>query len=64
MVGPRRALVRQTSRKKGLKVGLAAGGTAALFAFVAPWAGVIGLAGSAWLAYDWLRFRGKNGLKF
>ena len=64
MVGSRQALVTTTARKKGWKAALAAGGSVAIFSTVGWVLGCLSLAGSAWLTYDWLKFRGKNGLRF
>jgi hypothetical protein len=62
--GPRRALVKRKAQTKGLKTVGAAAGTVALFLWF-PWIlGLGGLAGTGYLAYDWLRYRGKWGLRF
>jgi threonine/homoserine/homoserine lactone efflux protein len=52
------------ARRKGLIAAAAAGGSAVLIATAAPVLGVVGLAGSAYLAWDWFSFRMKNGMRF
>jgi hypothetical protein len=64
MVENRRELVKRQSQKKGLAALGAGAATVCLFAFT-PWIlGVIGLAGTGYLTYDWLRHRGHWGLRF
>lgn len=52
------------AKRKGMVA--AATGVGAGIALVAlnPVVGVLGLAGAAYLGYDWLSFRIKNGLRF
>lgn len=64
MVGPRQALVKRTAAKKGVYTSAAAAGTVALFLFAPWWLGVAGVVGTGYLAYDWLRYRGKWGIRF
>lgn len=64
MVGPRRALVKRQSQRKGLAAFGAGAGTVVLFAFTPWFLGVAGLVGTSYLTYDWLRYRGKWGLRF
>ena len=64
MVGPRRALVKRKSSKKGLFAVGAGAGTICLFALTPWFLGVAGLVGTGYLTYDWLRYRGKWGLRF
>jgi hypothetical protein len=63
MVDSRRAMVKSTARRKGILAAAGAGGTVALF-MLTPWLGLVGVAGTAYLTYDWLRYRGKWGLRF
>lgn len=60
----RRDLVVRKARNQGLATGLAGAGTVA--AFVSGWwfVGILGVAGTGYLAYKWLRYRGENGLRF
>jgi threonine/homoserine/homoserine lactone efflux protein len=53
------------ARRKGTLAAAVAGGAAALIvAANAPVLGVVGLAGAAYLAWDWFSFRVKNGMRF
>jgi hypothetical protein len=51
------------AKRKGTVASVATGGAVALM-FVNPILGVIGLAGGAYLGWDWLSFRIRNGLRF
>ena len=51
------------ARRKGA-VAAAAGVGAGVVVALNPVLGVIGLAGAAYLGWDWLSFRIKNGLRF
>lgn len=52
------------AKRKGAVAAATAGGAAVVAVAGAPVLGVIGLAGAAYLAWDWIHFRVKNGLKF
>jgi hypothetical protein len=51
------------AKRKGA-VAAAAGVGAGVIVVLNPVLGVIGLAGAAYLGWDWLSFRIKNGLRF
>jgi len=56
---------REVAKKKGLMAGAAAAGTAAIFIFTGLWPlGLIGLAGTGYLTWDWFKFRAKRGMRF
>jgi threonine/homoserine/homoserine lactone efflux protein len=52
------------AKRKGAYAAATAVGGAALVAAGAPVIGVLGLAGAAYLAWDWFSFRVKNGMRF
>nr|HEX4313291.1 hypothetical protein [Kofleriaceae bacterium] len=52
------------SKRKGALAAVTAGGAAVVAVAGAPVVGVIGLAGAAYLTWDWLSFRIKNGMRF
>lgn len=53
------------AKRKGVLAGAtAAGAVAALAVFTSPVIGVLGLAGAAYLGWDWFSFRVKNGMRF
>ncbi|KAB2892367.1 MAG: hypothetical protein F9K40_18675 [Kofleriaceae bacterium] len=55
---------KSVAKRKGTVAAAAGVGAGVLLVAVNPVIGVIGLAGAAYLGYDWLSFRIKNGLRF
>ena len=55
---------KEIAKRKGTVAAAAAGGSAAVLLLVSPVLGVLGLAGAAYLGYDWFKFRAKNGMRF
>ncbi len=51
------------ARRKGTIATAAGVGAVALLVVVNPIVGVVGLAGAAYLGWDWLSFRIKHGLR-
>lgn len=52
------------AKRKGTLAAVTAGGSAVIAVAASPVLGVIGLAGAAYLAWDWFSFRVKNGMRF
>ncbi len=55
---------RKTAKTKGLLAGATAAGGVVLAIVTHPIVGAVGLAGAAYLAYDWFKFRAKRGMRF
>ena len=64
MVGSRQAMVKRTATKKGLYA--AGAGTLTVLSIIfAPWfLTVVGVGATGYFTYDWLKYRGKWGLRF
>ena len=51
------------AKRKGTLAAVAGVGSAVALVVLNPIIGVVGLAGAAYLGWDWLRFRMKHGLR-
>jgi len=52
------------AKRKGLIAAVTGAATAAAFVAGAPIVGVVGAVAGAYLGWDWLTFRIKNGMRF
>ncbi len=52
------------AKRKGTIAAATAVGAGVIAVAASPIVGVIGLAGAAYLAWDWFSFRVKNGMRF
>ncbi len=55
---------KQIAKRKGAIAAAAACGSAAVLLLASPVLGALGLAGAAYLGYDWFSFRSRNGMRF
>ncbi len=54
----------QAAKKKGLVAGAALAASVSLGIVASPLLAVVGLVPTAYLAYDWVKFRIKKGIRF
>ena len=52
------------AKRKGALAAVTAAGAGVVAVAASPVVGIIGLAGAAYLTWDWFSFRVKNGMRF
>jgi threonine/homoserine/homoserine lactone efflux protein len=52
------------AKRKGTLAAVTVAGAGVVVALAPPMLGIIGLAGAAYLTWDWFSFRLKNGMRF
>jgi threonine/homoserine/homoserine lactone efflux protein len=52
------------AKRKGALAAVTAAGAGVVVVAASPVVGIIGLAGAAYLTWDWFSFRLKNGMRF
>ncbi|MDX9721051.1 MAG: hypothetical protein RBU37_09890 [Myxococcota bacterium] len=60
----RSQLTKREARNKGLVTLAVGAGSVAAFVFLHWFVGLIGLGATAYFGYNWLKFRGKWGMRF
>ena len=63
-MGPLVSRKKSIAKRKGTAAAAATTGSVALMVLVNPVLGLVGLAGAAYLGWDWFSFRARNGMRF